>query len=61
MTTNTILVALVVVVCSAAIGAHVARYPGRSIAPWGTLAFFFPLVAVLVLAVLPTKTPVQPA
>ena len=61
MTTNTVLVTLVVAVCSAAIGAYFAQYKGRSIALWGTLAFFFPLIALLILAVLPTKTPAQPA
>jgi uncharacterized membrane protein YoaK (UPF0700 family) len=61
MTTSTVLVTLVVAVCSAAIGAYFAKYKGRSIALWGTLAFFFPLIALLILAVLPTKTPVQPA
>jgi uncharacterized membrane protein YoaK (UPF0700 family) len=61
MTTNTILVTLIVAVCSAAIGAYFAKYKGRSIALWGTLAFFFPLIALLILAVLPTKTPAQPA
>jgi uncharacterized membrane protein YoaK (UPF0700 family) len=61
MTTNTIVVTLIVAACSAFIGAYFAKYKGRSIALWGTLAFFFPLIALLVLAVLPSKTPVQPA
>ena len=61
MTTSTIVVTLVVAVCSAAIGAHVVTDEGRSIALRGTLAFCFPGIALLVLAVLPTTSPVQPA
>jgi hypothetical protein len=59
--TNTFLITLVVAVCSAVIGVYFAQYKGRNMGLWGTLAFFFPLISLLVLAVLPTKTPAQPA
>jgi uncharacterized protein (DUF983 family) len=60
MTTDTALVTLVVAACSAFIGGYFARYKGRSIPLWCALAFVFPLVALMVLALLPTKTSVQP-
>jgi len=56
MTTDTALATLVVAACSAFIGAYFARYRGRSIALWCVLAFFFPIIALMALAVLPSKT-----
>ncbi len=61
MTTDTALTTLVVAACSAFIGAYFARYKGRSMVLWAILAFVFPLVALMVLALLPAKTPAQPA